>query len=320
MSEIQETTKKSSSGALLAIIFLLLGGLAYMAYMISNKNKEINALKNSNTQLEADMQGMNDMMSGYVGEMSNDLKKDFREMLKTYDALIAKDASKADSLNMQKERIQGLINEINTNKRLSARQIFSLRKENETLKTIMRGYVHQIDSLNTLNLKLTTDLETTTTVLTKTSEERDQFKNEAEKSAEQVKKGSKLSAYGINTVGLRMKLNNTTEETTKARNCIQIKSSFTLSENLIAAAGRKVVYLQIINPEGRTLQSKSSNVVSTDLGEIAYSDKKEIDYNNQQLDMAIYYDLNNEEAAKGNYKVKIYCDGQLIGSDSFTLK
>ncbi len=320
MSEIQETTKKSSAGALLAIIFLLLGGLAYMAYMISNKNKEINALKNSNTQLEADMQGMNDMMSGYVGEMSNDLKKDFREMLKTYDALIAKDASKADSLNLQKERIQGLINELNTNKRISARQIFSLRKENETLKTIMRGYVHQIDSLNTLNLKLTTDLETTTTVLTKTSEERDQFKTEAEKSAEQVKKGSKLSAYGINTVGLRMKLNNTTEETTKARNCIQIKSSFTLSENLIAAAGRKVVYLQIINPEGRTLQAKSSNVVSTDLGEIAYSDKKEIDYNNQQIDMAIYYDLNNEEAAKGNYKVKIYCDGQLIGSDSFTLK
>ena len=26
------------------------------------------------------------------------------------------------------------------------------------------------------------------------------------------------------------------------------------------------------------------------------------------------------DAMKGNYKVKIYCDGQTIGSDSFTLK
>jgi hypothetical protein len=30
--------------------------------------------------------------------------------------------------------------------------------------------------------------------------------------------------------------------------------------------------------------------------------------------------MQNEEALKGNYKVKIYCDGQLIGTDSFTLK
>ena len=33
--------------------------------------------------LEADMQGMNEMMAGYVGNMSNDLKTDFKNMLKT---------------------------------------------------------------------------------------------------------------------------------------------------------------------------------------------------------------------------------------------
>jgi hypothetical protein len=36
--------------------------------------------------------------------------------------------------------------------------------------------------------------------------------------------------------------------------------------------------------------------------------------------MAIYYDLRGEEAPKGNYSVKIYCEGQLVGKDSFTLK
>jgi hypothetical protein len=117
-----------------------------------------------------------------------------------------------------------------------------------------------------------------------------------------------------------MKLNNTTEETTKARNTVQIKSSFTLSENSLADAGRKTVYLQITSPDGRVLQSKSSNIVQTDAGNMAYSDKKEIDYNNQQLDMSIFYDLKGEDAIKGNYKVKIFCDGNLIGTDSFTLK
>ncbi len=49
---------------------------------------------------------MNTMLKGYVGDMSTDLKSDFKKMLGTYDRLIEKDASKADSLNAQKIKIQ----------------------------------------------------------------------------------------------------------------------------------------------------------------------------------------------------------------------
>ncbi len=318
--QITEKPKKSN-GIYLLVILALFIALAYMAYLLSAKNKEINVLKNKNTELESDMQGMNDMLSSRVGgDMTNDLKKDFVKMLDVYDALIEKDASKSDSLNMQKQKIQVLLDKINSNKKLSAREIFTLRKENETLRNIMKGYVQQIDSLNTLNVELSSNLETKTTQLNQTIEERNQFKNEADANAAQVKKGSKLQAFSINSVGLRLKMNNTTEETTKAKNCVQIKSSFTISENPLTPAGKKTVYMQIINPEGKTLQTKSSYVVSTDNGNIAYSDKKEIDYNNQSIDLAIFYDLGGEEAVNGNYKVKIFCDGQLIGSDSFTLK
>lgn len=319
MSE-NSTSTKSSNGVYLFIILVLLGGMGAMAYMWSNKKKELNDCKNDNTELLADMQGMNDMMSGYVDNMGNDLRQDLKKMLDTYDQLKEKDASKADSINMQKERIQGLINQLNSNKKLTAKQLYELRKENETLRSIMKGYVKQIDSLNTLNIQLSSDLETKTTELNSTIEERNQFKNEAEKSAEQVKKGSRLQAYNFSSVGLRMKLNNTPEETTKAKNCVQIKSSFTIGENPITSAGNKMVYMQIINPEGRVLQARASNVMQIDGASISYSDKKEINYNNQSIDLAIYYDFNGEEPVKGNYKVKIFCDGQLIGSDSFTLK
>jgi hypothetical protein len=314
------TTEKKGNGVFLLIILVLLIALGAMAFLWSRKNAELNACTNQNTLLVSDMNGMNDMMSGYVGNMSNDLKKDFKNMLKTYDALIEKDASKADSLNIQKAKIQGLISQLNNNKRITASQLFRMRKENETLRGIMKSYVKQIDSLNTMNIKLTSDLDQTTTQLTTTKSERDQFKQEAEEKGEKVKKGARLQAYGIQSTGLRMKLNNTTEETTKARNTVQIKSSFTLSENSLADAGRKTVYLQITSPDGRVLQSKSSNIVQTEAGNLAYSDKKEIDYNNQQLDMSIFYDLKGEDAIKGNYKVKIFCDGNLIGTDSFTLK
>jgi hypothetical protein len=320
MSELNETSEKKGNGAYLAIILLLLIGLGVMAFLWSNKNKELNDCVNENTTLKADMEGMNQMMSGYVDNMSSDLKADFKNMLKTYDALIAKDKSKADSLNLQKDKIQSLINEIDRNKKMSASQLFQLRKENETLRGIMKGYVVQIDSLNTLNLKLTSDLDQTTTKLNSTAEERDLFKADAEQKTAQVKKGSRLQAYGFSSVGLKMKLNNMADETNRARNVVQIKSSFTVSENPITEAGKKVVYMQVINPDGKTLQTKSSNSIQTELGNIAYSDKKEIDYQNQRIDLSIYYDIRGEEVLKGNYKVKIYCEGNLIGTDSFTLK
>jgi len=318
MSELENPQKKSN-GAFVAIIIILLIALGAMAYLWSSKNSDLNQCMTDNATLNADMDGMNDMMSGYVGDMSNDLKTDFKEMLKTYDALILKDKSKADSLNKQKEEIALLLEKVERGN-MNGRQLFAARKEIETMKRIMRGYIVQIDSLNTLNYRLTSDLETTNTKLTQTQGERDQYKTEAETSAEQVKKGSKLQAYNFSSSGLKMKLNNTTEESNKAKSVVQIKSAFTISENPITPAGSKTVYLQVITPEGKTLQSSSGNIISTDSGSIPYSDKKDIDYQNQRIDMAIYYRLNGEELTKGNYKVKIYCQGQLIGSDSFTLK
>lgn len=318
MSEIENPQKKSN-GAFVAIIIILLLGLGAMAYLWSSKNSELNQCKTDNALLNSDMDGMNEMMSGYVGGMTNDIKTDFKEMLKTYDLLLEKDKSQADSINKQKAEIAQLLEKVEKGN-MSARQLFAARKEIETMKKIMRGYIVQIDSLNTLNYRLTSDLETTNTKLTQTVGERDQYKSEAEKSAEQVKKGSKLQAYNFSSGGLRMKLNNTTEESNKAKNVVQIKSAFTISENPIAPAGTKTVYLQVITPEGKTLQSSSGNIVSVDGGSVPYSDKKDIDYKNERIDMAIYYRLNGEELTKGNYKVKIYCQGQLIGSDSFTLK
>ena len=175
---------------------------------------------------------MNQMMSGYVDNMSMDIKTDFKNMLKTYDELIEKDKSKADSLNVQKQKIMTLMDDLENSRRsgrLNARKIAQMNREIETLRSIMKSYVVQIDSLNTLNVKLTSDLDQTNTKLTSTTQERDQYKQEAEQSAAQVKKGSKLQALNIQTDGLKMKLNNTTEVSGKAKNVVQIRSSFTLS-------------------------------------------------------------------------------------------
>jgi hypothetical protein len=52
-----------------------------------------------------------------------------------------------------------LLEKLEANKKLSAAQLYKFKKENETLRGIMRSYVMQIDSLNTLNYGLSKNLE-----------------------------------------------------------------------------------------------------------------------------------------------------------------
>ena len=317
----EQQTPKSSNGLYLGFIFVLLVGIAAMAYAWSSQRAKLNECRNENATLTNDMASMEEMLGGYinVGDLSKDLKKDFRNMLDNYDKLIEMDATKADSLNKQKDKINELLKKVESGK-LSYRELMKVRKENETLRGIMRSYVRTIDSLNTLNIKIGTELVETSAKLTTTSTERDEYRKAAESSQQQVKKGSKLQAYGIESTALRLKLNNMPEPTDKAKNAVQIRSSFTLSENVLANAGKKVVYMQIISPNGETLQSKANYISETDNGSVTYSERKEIDYQNEAIDLTIYYSLKGEDLQKGTYKVNIYCDGNLIGTDSFSLK
>ncbi|MCJ8291393.1 MAG: hypothetical protein HRT58_16425 [Crocinitomicaceae bacterium] len=311
--------KKKGTGGYIAVIILLLIALGVMFFFLSSEKSKVSDCAEVNMQLEEDNKGMNEMLEGYVGNISNDLKTDFQNMLKTYDALLTKDESKADSINAQKARIEELLSQVEQGK-MNAYQLQQMRRENETLRKIMKGYVVQIDSLNTLNLRLESDLDSTSTQLNLTKEERDQIREVAAQQGVTIDKAKRLQAYGFSSGALRAKLNSTTTPTTKARNTIQFVSSFTISENSVALKENKAVYMQITDPNGKVFQRRSSNIAKTENGDISYSDKKVINYVGSRVDVAIYYDLNGQDISKGNYKVRIYCQGQLIGSDSFSLK
>ena len=112
---------------------------------------------------------------------------------------------------------------------------------------------------------------------------------------------------------------NNFKETNRAKSVVQIESQFTIGKNAITDPGEKTVYMQVIGPDNKTLQNTLSGVVETEGGNVPYSHKRSIDYQNASVDMLMTYSVRSE-LSKGTYKVNIYCQGQLIGSDSFTLK
>jgi hypothetical protein len=324
MSEVKQIQKPNRTPVFTAVIVLLVGLLGIMTFLWSKKVGEVNVLTEENGNLKKDMEAMNEMMKPFIGDnMSNDLMADFKNMMATYEEIEKQSDIDQAELQAQKDKIQGLMTELESAKksgRVSASLIAKLQRENETLREIMKGYIRQIDELNTKNTELTANLDKTSTELNETKNERDDFKNQATESQEKVKKGQKLQAININSTGMRMKLNDQLEPTSKARNCVQASASFTVAENAIADAGQRTLYMQIIDPDGKPLQGRTGGTVSTENGTVVYGAKREINYGNKAVDVTIYYDFNGEEPVNGVYKVKIYSGSELIGSDSFSLK
>jgi len=320
MSETIPESKKRD-GLYILLILLLLGLSGALGFIIVNKNKQIESCANDKTLLENDLAGMEDMLSSYVDVEKGDMKQELRSMLRMYDEALLKNDSNKDSIELQKTRINELLTELDSQKKKSAREIYTLKKETETLRSIMKDYVRQIDSLFTVNTGLKTELTESKSQLTNVTSERNQLAEKASTLESKVQTGARLSAYSIATVGLKYKsIGGGLKEHTRAGKIDKIRSCFTVSENSLAKAGSKYIYLQVISPDGKVLTSSSTNVVSINGINTMYTERKEIDYQNQSIDVCIYYDVTQEELAKGNYIVKLFADGSEIGKDSFTLR
>jgi len=322
MSEEIVNKNKSGNGAYIAIILILLGVIGFFGWKWSAVSSELTKANDAVMRQDKQMKEMNAALSKYLGNDSKDLRANFVNMLSDYDQLMEMGTPEQNAkIAEQKARIEQLVEEMDSNKKMSIYTISKLKRENDELRDIMRGYVYEIDSLNTLNLSLRNDLDAKTTALQQTTEDRDNLQVKADELEGKVKEGQKLnvSKGSFVTRAMKQTITNNYKETNKAKNVVQIESAFTIAKNVLADAGSKTVYIQITGPDKKTLQNNLSGVVETENGNVAYSNKRTIDYQNQSVDVVMYYSVRNT-LSKGTYTVRIYCQGQQIGTDSFTLK
>lgn len=315
--------KKSKDGLYILIILLLLLGAGYLGWEISKKNKALNECTFNNTELNNELGDMNEMMYEQGLAQGESLKENLQMMLADYETMENLNTDLNDSIAQQKEKIQTILEELEKekgNKRYYARKVRKLTEKTETLRAIMRDYVRTIDSLNTENLILQTNLENTKIDLTNVTQERDNFKTQTEELSNKVNAGSKLTAASILTEGIKQKGSGSYKVTAKASRCTHIRSCFDVTENRIASAGNKTIYMRIITPQGGVLHSSTANTLNTEDGKtLLYSDKKSINYQNQSVNVCIFYKL-TKGITKGNYIAELWCEGVRIGVNKFVLK
>lgn len=320
-NHINNEQKKSNSGVWILLLIIALLGAGLLGWMYSKESKAYKSCQTTNAQLEQEMKSMNEALSGYIDGTTMDLRKDFQMMLDTYDKLIEKDASKSDSLQAQKDSISVLLAQLKDTKNRSYYEINKLKKRNEQLRQIMNRYLITIDSLNTLNIDLTSRLDKTSSELNLTQAERDELRKQNDQNAELLTKGAKLNAFNFVSEALRYQtFGGETKAVNRAARAEILSSTFTIGENKIARTGNKTIFMQITDPNGQVVYKRPSDVTQIAGSEILYTGKREINYQGQLIDMTIVYNLEGKVVASGNYVVKIYADGALIGKDTFTLK
>jgi hypothetical protein len=250
----------------------------------------------------------------------NTVEVDLLDLQKDYQNLQTNDAAMQLDIDAKRERIEELIKEAAKHKG-DATIISKLKKETQTLRSIMQSYVRTIDSLNTLNQTLVAEKKTVLKQLGSEKEKQSVLIKEKDELKSTIAKGSILSCFNISAKAVLYKRGGKKEsETNKARKTEKIKVSFSLGENKIAKAGEKTIYVRIMTPDGKELAKSYDDNCRFNFNQSSgyFAGKETLNYANAEL-IGVTYCEGQGEYVPGNYIIEITCDGVVIGNTSLKL-
>lgn len=279
------------------VILALLGGIAYFYFTLEHQKKQNKAMLEL---ANLDKQEMENEYSNFASQYTEMQKQITNEDL-------------IKQLEQQKKRSQELLEELRNTKSTDAAEIARLKKELELMRKIMRTYIIQIDSLNQENKSLRNENANVRMRYNEATQQIVGLTNEKSSLSEKVAVAAQLDATGIYATpqNKRGKTNN------KASKVQRITVGFTITKNVTAAAGMRNVFVRILKPDQAVLGAAGS--FKYENKEVEYSMRKSIEYTGQEAHVTLYYNV-SEYLAAGTYGVYIFCDGQMIGSSSFSLR
>ncbi len=246
----------------------------------------------------------------------NALTMELKGLQTEYKLLQANNRELNTEIKTQQERIAQVLEELKNVKDNNVTEIKKYEKEIETLRSIMRSYIVQIDSLYTKNQKLTAEKKEAEAKYQQEHTTRKNLENVKDSLSGQVAKAEVVRVRSIQAIGLNEKGNSTD----RARKTEKIQISFAILENEFAKTGWKDVFIRIANPSGNVLYQSATDLFSFEGKELAFSAKNKVDYQGKDTEMRLFWTRKQQTLPEGVYSVDVYFDGKNVGTTTFSLK
>mgnify|MGYP003291866069 CR=1 FL=1 len=276
--------------ALIAAVVVLAGVLAYIWYQ---KSSLVNELTFEKEELTAQMIA---------------LQNDYETLSSEYDDINLQ-------LDSSRIEVQLLIEKLQKTEATNRSKIRQYEKELGTLRSIMRNYVVQIDSLNRVNEKLSKENTRVRNQYKEATRKVETLQEEAKNLSDKVTLAAQLDATGI-AIHPRNKRG---KETASVKSVVKFAIDFTIVKNITAATGERTIYVRITKPDGTVLTKNSNHTFKYENTQLEYSIKKLIEYTGEEQSVTVYWDV-EEFLNSGEYTVYLFSDGVMIGEKSFVLE
>ena len=294
------TDKKINVNALYGVLGLLVVVLAVAVYMLLDTRKNLNLVSTDLAEKTEFFRVEKDSLEG-----------ELRNIYFRYDTLETNNLEIQVEMQQQKEKIDKLIS-IQAD---DAYKIRMYRKEMETLRTVLRSYIVQIDSLNMQNQELMAENKQLRNTELRLSTEKKQLE-EDKTQLEEIK--DMATALQASQIDMHM-LNKRDKESDRIRTAVKVRVDFVLRANNVATMGEKRISLRIIRPDHVVLGSPELEMIDFNGEQIPASASRVINYENEDLPVSIFW-TNDGEIVPGEHSVELYSEGKLIGASSFVLK
>lgn len=216
--------------------------------------------------------------------------------------------------NAAKNKIEQLLEELNSEKKKSQQRITQLQNEIATLRGLLRHYIAQVDSLGKENAGLRAENAQIKDENQQLSSKVREVSKTNETLSERMTLAEKLNVTGVSLTPLR-KNGKTEKNVTKAK---QLMVTFTIPQNNSTPVGSKTIYLRITSPEGSLLGNAGN--FSFEGASLPCTAKKTIEYAGEEIPgVTLYWDVNTA-LTPGDYTVELFADNYRLASRHFTLK
>ena len=260
----------------------------------------------------------------YVVKYSS-IKEDYaivesaRQLFEEQNAMLQRDAEslvtelkelkdRNDTMMVKYQEAVVMLEQLQKEKTYNYNQLAKYKREVETLRGVMKGYLRQIDSLNTINSNLQKQNVAYKKEITTAQLRANVAEERADELGTKVRIGSVIRASGIRIVALTDK----SKEVRRVKQAARLRVDLELTANELAEPGEKSIYICITAPDGYVLSPEDMILFNFEGEEMVASAVRKVDYENQSVPVSIFYDGAHFE--RGTYKVDIYIDGRHSGS------